>query len=333
MKQTIHIIGGGLAGLSLAIGLRRHEVPVVVYEAGNYPRHRVCGEFILGVSDADLTLLGIEDCVADAQRHRQCAWFAGNDQVALRSMPMAARAISRFELDQRLANHATQLGVEIRCGTRCELPRHRRLGAGDRTNQTGRRFLVGPEGSLSKFTAYCRTGNASGPEWLCGTNRCRERQSKRLRPLATSHAARRPQAHPASATTAGNRTNIDCRATRIRHRGPRIHHRHQPLQARLAALAAHEQTHFRRQPSHHSTIHRCRHEHGVRVRTLVPCLHSLHGRKENATGRKPCAPPSKPCSSVSSPALRWASIVASRPALTRRPSLTPGIRGLALGSI
>jgi len=34
--QSITIIGGGLAGLSLGCALRRHEVPVVVKEAGDY---------------------------------------------------------------------------------------------------------------------------------------------------------------------------------------------------------------------------------------------------------------------------------------------------------
>ncbi len=123
MKQTVHIIGGGLAGLALALGLRRQEVPVVVHEAGSYPRHRVCGEFILGVTDEDLALLGIAPALADAARHDVCAWFAGNAAVANRQMPLAARAISRFRLDDRLATMATEAGAELRCGERLDLPK------------------------------------------------------------------------------------------------------------------------------------------------------------------------------------------------------------------
>jgi menaquinone-9 beta-reductase len=43
LSRPIEIIGGGLAGLSLGRALARAGVPVTVYEAGNYPRHRVCG--------------------------------------------------------------------------------------------------------------------------------------------------------------------------------------------------------------------------------------------------------------------------------------------------
>jgi menaquinone-9 beta-reductase len=46
--KPITIVGGGLAGLTLGIGLRQREVPVTVWEAGHYPRHKVCGEFISG---------------------------------------------------------------------------------------------------------------------------------------------------------------------------------------------------------------------------------------------------------------------------------------------
>ena len=48
MVKPITIVGGGLAGLTLGIGLRQCGVAVTVHEAGHYPRHRVCGEFISG---------------------------------------------------------------------------------------------------------------------------------------------------------------------------------------------------------------------------------------------------------------------------------------------
>ena len=46
MKYDVVIIGGGLAGLSLAIDLKRRGHSVLIIEKGAYPRHKVCGEYI-----------------------------------------------------------------------------------------------------------------------------------------------------------------------------------------------------------------------------------------------------------------------------------------------
>jgi 2-polyprenyl-6-methoxyphenol hydroxylase-like FAD-dependent oxidoreductase len=69
LKKEITIAGGGLAGLALACALRRHDVPVTVLEAGNYPRHRVCGEFISGVSEETLATLAIADLFEEPLCH------------------------------------------------------------------------------------------------------------------------------------------------------------------------------------------------------------------------------------------------------------------------
>ena len=40
------IIGGGLAGLTSAIHLSKHNIKVLLVEKTNYPSHKVCGEYI-----------------------------------------------------------------------------------------------------------------------------------------------------------------------------------------------------------------------------------------------------------------------------------------------
>ncbi|MDQ6814091.1 MAG: FAD-dependent oxidoreductase, partial [Bacteroidota bacterium] len=42
----VAIIGGGLAGLSLAIQCADEGHQVVLFEKENYPFHKVCGEYI-----------------------------------------------------------------------------------------------------------------------------------------------------------------------------------------------------------------------------------------------------------------------------------------------
>ncbi|MGA9578356.1 MAG: hypothetical protein WBV90_12120 [Terrimicrobiaceae bacterium] len=109
----ITIVGGGLTGLSLGIALRRREIPVALHEAGTYPRHRVCGEFISGVSRDTVHSLGIGDLLADAKRHRSMAWFRRARKVFSVQLP-GGIGISRYTLDERLSRSFRELGGLLR---------------------------------------------------------------------------------------------------------------------------------------------------------------------------------------------------------------------------
>ncbi|GAA5482999.1 NAD(P)/FAD-dependent oxidoreductase [Haloferula sargassicola] len=117
MKE-IRIAGGGLAGLSLALGLRRSAVPVTVCEAGRYPRHRVCGEFISGVAPSTLETLGIASSLADVRRHRHARWFRGGREILDTELPEPALGISRWRLDERLQQSFRAAGGELLSGKR-----------------------------------------------------------------------------------------------------------------------------------------------------------------------------------------------------------------------
>lgn len=117
MKQ-ISIIGGGLTGLSLGIALRNHAIPVRVFEAGSYPRHRVCGEFINGVQQSTLNTLGISHALDSALLHRAVTWFNRDRKVIDFELPEPARGISRFDLDHQLAARFQALQGELLTTTR-----------------------------------------------------------------------------------------------------------------------------------------------------------------------------------------------------------------------
>ncbi len=114
--RPVTIVGGGLAGLTLGIGLRRQDVPVVLHEAGTYPRHRVCGEFISGRGQEVLQRLGLETLLrhAGATDARTAAFFFGRRRATVQELPQPALCLSRFELDELLATQFLQAGGDLR---------------------------------------------------------------------------------------------------------------------------------------------------------------------------------------------------------------------------
>lgn len=116
----ITIVGGGLAGLTLGIALRQRGVPVVVHEAGTYPRHRVCGEFVCGRGIAALGQLGLLAKVRAAGAREACsaAFYSGSRSYPIKALPGAALCLSRFELDRLLADEFRKLGGSLREGER-----------------------------------------------------------------------------------------------------------------------------------------------------------------------------------------------------------------------
>lgn len=121
MKRSMTIAGGGLAGLSLGIALLERGISVTLHEAGSYPRHRVCGEFLSGVSDQVLLDLGISFALQDAIDLETSCWF--DPRGPFRELRVSGRGISRHLLDNRLQERFRELG-----GT---LVRHSRIRPGE----------------------------------------------------------------------------------------------------------------------------------------------------------------------------------------------------------
>jgi len=120
--KEITVIGGGIAGLVTGISLRQRGVPATVIEASDYPRHKVCGEFLNGAGLQYLPALGI----APAQHGitvdsvRFCRKSVSSEPA---SLPDPGIAIPRFILDKALAEKFTALGGKLHCRTRCDVRR------------------------------------------------------------------------------------------------------------------------------------------------------------------------------------------------------------------
>jgi len=139
----IEIIGGGLAGLSLGLALRRDGVPATIFEAGDYPRHRVCGEFITGLEADTIEHLQLAPHLAGALAHREVAWFLdGSEKPArIQRLPSPALGLSRHTLDARLAAAFVAAGGELRTNTRIT----------DLTPAPGRVFATGRRRGRSRW--------------------------------------------------------------------------------------------------------------------------------------------------------------------------------------
>jgi menaquinone-9 beta-reductase len=111
MQRPVTIAGGGLAGLSLGVALRLRGVETTIHEASTYPRHRVCGEFISGVTESTLANLGIARCFDGAEHLTSAAWHDRRGRIAELEVP--GLGIPRRTLDDRLRLLFTSLGGRL----------------------------------------------------------------------------------------------------------------------------------------------------------------------------------------------------------------------------
>jgi len=116
--NPITIIGGGLSGLALGGALQRAGVSTTIREAGTYPRHRVCGEFIAGLDGNDATSLDLQPCLEDARLLSSVAWFHHDQQICRHRLPKSALGLSRLQLDARLADRFETAGGNLQTGKR-----------------------------------------------------------------------------------------------------------------------------------------------------------------------------------------------------------------------
>ncbi|MBA3448574.1 MAG: NAD(P)/FAD-dependent oxidoreductase [Pseudaminobacter sp.] len=113
------VIGAGPAGSSAALALSRQGRRVAIVEKSEFPRRKVCGEFVSATSIALLDRLGVGEQWRNAAgpEIRRVALFSGKRRVTA-DMPPAShsgfgRALGRDVLDSLLLDAARQASVEV----------------------------------------------------------------------------------------------------------------------------------------------------------------------------------------------------------------------------
>lgn len=109
----VAIIGGGVAGLSLAIDLRKRNYSILVIEKGNYPRHKVCGEYISMESFDYLNQLCPYLKTIDLPRIDTFLLSSIGEREFCSSLDLGGFGISRYLLENLLFIEAKNLGVAL----------------------------------------------------------------------------------------------------------------------------------------------------------------------------------------------------------------------------
>lgn len=109
----VAIIGGGLAGLAAAIQLAKSGYAVVLIEKETYPFHKVCGEYISMESWDFLQSLGVPLTHMQLPNITALQLTAPNGTAFTTPLPLGGFGISRYKLDNLLADIAKQNGVTI----------------------------------------------------------------------------------------------------------------------------------------------------------------------------------------------------------------------------
>ena len=117
MKNTttfdVIIIGGGLAGLTNAIHLSKFKYSVLLIEKNEYPKHKVCGEYISNEVLPYLNSLGIDPIKEGAKKINKVQVSTTKGNLIKGELPLGGFGMSRYFLDILLMKKAQTNGVEI----------------------------------------------------------------------------------------------------------------------------------------------------------------------------------------------------------------------------
>jgi len=107
------IVGGGLAGLTLAVQLADAGCSVIVFEKEKYPFHKVCGEYVSMESYAFLERIGVRLSTLNLPMINTLKISAPNGNSMTQPLELGGFGISRYLLDTTLADLAQKKGVVL----------------------------------------------------------------------------------------------------------------------------------------------------------------------------------------------------------------------------
>ncbi|WP_231464036.1 NAD(P)/FAD-dependent oxidoreductase [Pedobacter sp. Leaf132] len=113
IETEILIIGGGLAGLTAALHLKKLGLEVTLIEKQNYPHHKVCGEYISNEILPYYNWLGLDLSVLKPNQINQLQFTSVDGNSIKTNLPLGGIGLSRYAIDNYLYQVATTRGINI----------------------------------------------------------------------------------------------------------------------------------------------------------------------------------------------------------------------------
>lgn len=113
VSKGITIVGGGLAGLTAAIHLSKIGLKVILIEKNEYPKHKVCGEYVSNEVLPYLNWLSINISELNPTQISKLDFSTADGKMIQCTLPLGGFGVSRYALDNFLYNKAIQNGCEI----------------------------------------------------------------------------------------------------------------------------------------------------------------------------------------------------------------------------
>ncbi len=112
-NSEIIIIGGGLAGLTAGIHLSKKGVSVVIIEKNDYPKHKVCGEYLSNEVLPYFQWLDLNLSSLNPVNINEIELSTKKGTTIKTKLPLGGLGISRYELDFYLYKKALSNGCKI----------------------------------------------------------------------------------------------------------------------------------------------------------------------------------------------------------------------------
>jgi flavin-dependent dehydrogenase len=111
-NTQVIVVGGGLAGLCASIHLASQQIDVLLIEKQQFPRHKVCGEYISNEVLPYLNFLGFDPFAHGAKRITEFELTTRSNKKISARLPLGGFGMSRYKMDHQLYKRALEVGVK-----------------------------------------------------------------------------------------------------------------------------------------------------------------------------------------------------------------------------